>query len=178
MSYSEQHSRVESIWRGLIALFGADSVVRKFGNTAPPEWATVIGSLKDYELQRGIRRLTFSGKPHVPSLPEFLKLCREVGGDEHADENRRPLLPPPDIPGMDDWEACANRHLLAFVLQNWHDTNRTFNADETALLVAGKKAWAVDMREIHGTDKAPADHGKDWFNQYMQAALVQMKAAA
>jgi hypothetical protein len=171
---NQQPSRVESLWRRFAGMFGADTLARKFGDSPTPEWTSLVNQLKDFELERGMRRLIRSGKSYVPAVPEFARMCREIGGDDNADENRRPLLPPPNIPGMDSWEMAANRHLLAYILRQQNLYRRGFNADETMLLVEGKKAWAVDMREAHESDTKPADHGKDIFNQYMEAAIVQM----
>lgn len=57
-----------------------------------------------------------SGKPHAPSLPEFMKLCRTVGHAEDIPDR----LPPPgnpalEAPQMDPWEILGNRRMLKYI---------------------------------------------------------------
>lgn len=96
MKTHDTSSRCSDLWQRLIGLFGADAVRRKFGDSPPPEWVSVIASLDDFQLQRGMRRLVYSGKAHVPTLPEFVKLCRTVGiEDEGPSEPAGPALEDP-----------------------------------------------------------------------------------
>lgn len=165
--------KAQAIWQRLCGCFGADAVERKFGPTPPPEWVAMIGRLKDHELERGMRRLVYSGAAAPPSLPQFVRLCRTVGDAPDVDDGPRvPALPtkPADWQG-DRWDIAANRHLLAYIVRrmtaNPHAYGRPASylamrattsrenphADApefvraVEILVAYTRAWAQDMRE-------------------------------
>lgn len=108
-------SRASEVWRRLVGMFGGDAVERKFGPKPPPEWVGMLARLNDLQIDRGIRRLAYSGKPHVPSLPEFTKLCRAIGDD--VDEGDRPqrALPKPEDVEWCPWDMVANRFLLGHI---------------------------------------------------------------
>lgn len=140
-------SRATEIWKRFVGMFGGDAVERKFGKAPPPEWEAVVSMLKDFEIDRGMRRLVYSGKGHVPTLPEFVKLCRTIGNDDF-DEGPPKLaaLPNPDDAKYDQWDIAANRHLFNFVMLQG-SKRRYFDATQTRILVGFKNAWARDMRE-------------------------------
>src|SRR5262245_3625118 len=168
MNPDSQPSRANEVWRRFTGLFGGDAVERKFGKTPPAEWASVIGKLKDYELERGMRRLVHSGRDAVPSLPAFTKLCRTIQ-DDSIDEGPRALaLPSPDSRQFDRWAIAANNRLLGYVMRQGVE-RRYYNADETGVLVGYKNAWATDMREaiVHPetgeiVDYSPAIQQEQW----------------
>ena len=101
------------MWERLLGCFG-DSLIRKFDETPPPEWVAGIGSLNDYQLAKGMRRLVLSGKAHPPTLPEFLKLCRTIG---QTDDDAPALPPHPALEGpqLGPWEMLGNRRLLKYI---------------------------------------------------------------
>lgn len=139
-------SRANDLWKRFVGMFGGDSVERKYGLTPPPEWIAMVGRLKGFELDRGVRRLAYSGAVGMPSLPAFTKLCRAVG-DDSVDEGPKPIaLPNPDTWQGDEWDMTANRHLLAYLMRGVL-AKRTYTPAETQVLVAYKKAWSQDMRE-------------------------------
>lgn len=146
--------RTTSLWRRFGGLFGADAVERKFGGTPPVEWIEMVGRMNDFELQRGMRRLVASGKAHVPTLPEFVKLCRSVGDDAEfgGPKANTPLLAgPPDV--TDVWGAAANTHLLAYVLGHAKDFRPPHGVARTLILVRWKNEWARLMRESDDADR-------------------------
>src|SRR3954468_12717023 len=81
MNQTSQQSAATEVWRRLIGMFGADAVERKFGREIPAEWTAMCSRLNEFQIHRGIRQLAYSGKAHVPSLPEFVKLCRDAEHD-------------------------------------------------------------------------------------------------
>ena len=163
-------SRASEVWRCFTGMFGGDALERKYGKTIPPEWPAMLARLKDYEVDRGVRRLAYSGKAHVPALPEFVKLCRMVGGDE-VDEGPKPLaLPAPDDLQGDEWDVQGNTHLLGHILRRTRENPRCYGpikpfffkvhpdkrmenpaseqqAVSTQILLRYKRAWSTDMRE-------------------------------
>lgn len=164
---SPSPSRADEVWRRLVGLFGGDAVARKFGDKPPEEWVGVIAQLNDYQLTRGMARLVASGRAHVPTLPEFRKLCVEVRNDD-IDRPAVPALPPHDDRVWDQWDIAGNKHLLAHIARQaekgihycsradmefpgvWR--GKDWRADGqsrllTGYLVAYKNAWVRDMRE-------------------------------
>ena len=161
----------------MVGMFGGDAVERKYGKLPPAEWKVMISRLKEFEVDRGIRRLAYSGKPHVPSLPEFTKLCRTIADDEVDEGPQRVALPNPEAFTGDEWEIESNQRLLkhlttilakkANAMGEVPQIEREYvkgkfsglksvpspqQVQTTAVLVAYKKAWAQDMREW-GVDK-------------------------
>jgi hypothetical protein len=145
-------------------MFGADSVERKYGAKPPEEWVAMLTRLKDRELDRGIRRLAYSGKAHVPSLPEFTRMCRAVG-DDGIEEGPRPIaLPNPDDGKFDGWAVTANNRFWKYITKRltdhplaWGAAGSTKHADATRIAVGYKNAWAQDMREGGTLDKATGE---------------------
>lgn len=154
-------------------MFGADSVLRKFGDEPPLEWVAMIQKLRDFEVDRGLRRLVYGGKGHVPTLPEFVKLCRTIGVAEDVDEGPKPTaLPNPEAWNGDQWDITANYHLMAYLMRQMQANPQRYgrpasylamrnttreqspNADASPEFIRAvhilhdyKKAWARDMRE-------------------------------
>lgn len=184
--------RTEAVWSRLAGCYG-DSLTRKFGEVPPPEWRSAITELNDYQLQQGMRRLKYSGKPHAPSLPEFVKLCRTIG---HTDDV--PDVPPmqgmPALPGpaMGRWQIAGNRRLLGHITRRIpQDTNcygrgptaagmkasSTPNADASpefvraiGTLVAMKNRWVELMQQSAGPNGVPPDEQNQSWRECMRQA--------
>jgi hypothetical protein len=145
MTLTRNESRIGEVWGRLIGCFGGDAVERKYGKTVPPEWIAMISRLSDPQVDRGLRRLIYGGKAHVPTLPEFVKLCRAVGGEEFDEPTSTvTALPAPDD-RFDEWDMAGNRHLWNCIFAQMK--TRKFSETETRILVGFKNAWARDMRE-------------------------------
>ena len=106
----------------------------------------MLSRLKDFEIDRGVRRLAYSGKAHVPSLPEFTKLCRMVA-DDSVDEGPQKLaaLPNPAEFDGDEWDIEANQRLLKFMTELVSKRSKAF----------GK---VLPMKRIMLTDKHGIEH--------------------
>lgn len=161
---NSQPSRVDAVWKHMVGMFGGDAVERKYGKLPPAEWKAMLSRLKEVEIDRGIRRLAYSGKPHVPTLPEFTKLCRAVA-DDGIEEGPRPVaLPAPDAGKFDGWDITGNNRFMNYVKQRlaaqpraWGVPGSTRQADATRIAVAYKNAWARDMREGGTLDPATGE---------------------
>jgi len=179
----------ELLWRKMAGLFGADSVERKYGPRPPPEWAGLMRTLNDFELQRGLRRLAFSGKSHVPTLPEFLRMCRESGGDYNDAPQTIPQSHQLEREAQPRWDREGNMHLQAYFSRQAFDgvhyatarmrrypMPRDMDHETQALvqpLVDAKNAWAEEMRFLEERGEAPADNGKAlWFECIARAESV------
>lgn len=151
MTQNSSASRVTEVWRRLAGMYGADTLARKFGNAIPEEWTAMLGQLNEFQVRRGIRMLAYSGKAHVPSLPEFVKLCRDAEPEREISDQA--CLPAPDDWTGDKWDLIANRLLLQHIRDRCAIDSRAFGvpeskqqADATAILVSYKKAWSQGMR--------------------------------
>jgi len=189
-------SPAAEVWRRFTGMFGADAVERKYGKSIPPEWTSMLSRLKQFEIDRGIRRLLYSGKQYVPALPEFVKLCRAIG-DDNIDEGR-PKLPALVAPSasIDRWAVEANTHFLGYITRRlaedpraWGMAGSTEQAECTRIAMRYKNAWAEDMREGKGVtpegefiEYTPEERKSSWDDLIRQAesaiALARAGAAA
>lgn len=152
--------RASQLWKRFVGMFGGPAVERKYGLEPPPEWVAMMGRLKDFELDRGVRRLAYNGARDVPSLPQFTSLCRAVG-DDGIDEGPRSAvaLPNPDTRKYDGWALTANNRFCRYVLDRLMTDPRTWGPAgsneqhvSTQIGVAYKNAWARDMRDAETAD--------------------------
>lgn len=183
--------RTAEIWRRLVGLFGGDSVRRKYGDTPPDEWAAMIPRMSDYDLERGLRRLVHSGRGHVPSLPEFVRLCKAVGQHDDMPDAPRALALPPPVEADDVWLIAANRHLLGYVLNHTARRTRRFAPDwscgtpihpgpkaiaRTAILVRWARQWADQMRAAATPQGVDVADQKDVWANCMRRAESEIDA--
>lgn len=148
-----------AIWDRLLGYFG-DALLRRFGKEPPAEWVEAIGSLNEIQLERGLRRLKYSGKGGAPSLPEFVRLCRAIT-DDGIEEGLRPMsLPAPDAGKFDGWDVTANNRFWKYITRRLTLNSRAWGApgsnrqiEATQIGVSYKNAWALDMREACTVDR-------------------------
>lgn len=201
MTQNSQHSPATEVWRRFAGMFGADALERKFGRSIPDEWTAMLSRLNEYQIQRGIRMLAYSGKGHVPALPEFVKLCRDAEHDREL--TSRPALPNPDAFQGTDWDSAANRHLLGHITRHIPKNRQRYgqgasyaamkdpnqktekNLDASPefvrnvhTLVAYKNRWADMMRAAAGPDGVPIDEQQEVWNECMRLAEAEIASAA
>lgn len=164
-AYSRPPSPAEQLWRHLSALFGVDSLKRRYGLTPPPEWAACLGRLSAAQLRNGVEKLTRSGAPQLPSLPQFLAMCHEAR--EFEDSGLDPRL---SAPAIDAWEHVANLHLLDHV-RTCAGRGMYFDERSTRVLLEHKRTWAEDMRAEAGPDGVPIDRQKAVWAEVITAAM-------
>lgn len=167
------HSRANEIWRRFAGMFGADALDRKFGAKPPPEWIGMLARLDDRQVDRGIRRLAYSGKPHIPSLPEFTKLCRSVGGDDFDEGERAQVrLPSPQSSWRGDaWDSVANTFLLGHIAKRMKKDPRVYGRPASYQML---QATQADLDQL-GIDKPDLDASPEFINRVH--ALVAAKNA-
>lgn len=181
------------VWDRLLGCFG-DPLLRRFGAEPPPEWNAALGTLNAIQLDRGMRRVVFGWKGGPPSLPDFMRLCRNIGNDEFDDgrEPARPQLTGPDSFTGDSWDTAANRYLLGYITKNIPRNPQVYgdpatydvlarcksgNGDASpefiarvSRLVAAKNEWAFDMRDIAVRGEVPVEMQKQCWREYMERA--------
>ena len=188
MNQTSQPSPATEVWRRFSGMFGADAVERKYGHAIPEEWQAMLSRLNDHQVQRGIRQLAYSGRAHVPSLPEFVKLCRDA---EH--DIRPPVLHPAiEAPVWDRWLLAGNRRLMRYITTKTPQSPQRYgrgasaegmrvmttpNADASPefvsainTLVAMKNRWVEVMQQSAGPDGVPPDEQNQCWAECMRTA--------
>lgn len=184
MNPNTSSSPAAEVWRRFAGMFGADAVARKYGNEIPPEWHAMLTKLNEHQVSRGVRMLAYSGKPHVPSLPEFVKLCRDAEHDREVSD--KTALPNPGNWAGDEWDIASNHHLLGHITRQSkagvHYCSDRVRAggqlpdpetrELTEPLVKFKHAWARDCRDqIRETGEIPSpETQKSWWTECMRLA--------
>jgi hypothetical protein len=106
--------RATVVWVTLTQMYGP-RLTRDFGESVPEPWRSVIASLSDIQIQRGLRRLTASGSGSVPTLPQFSKACRDLGDDEGQTRPASTYLPSPDY---DHFHRFGQKQFFKFIWTN------------------------------------------------------------
>ena len=167
--------RTASLWQHMGGLFGADALERKFGRDIPREWTSIVERMPAAELERGMRRLVHSGKAHVPTLPEFVRLCKAVGDDgEWGGPKGQHALPAPAQNVTDPWGTQGNIHFFAYVYGHAKDfagLTAEQNDVRTRILVRWKNEWAQLMRDGDAEDHDPVAQKAMW-----EACMTQAEA--
>src|SRR6185295_4106792 len=192
MSQNSQPSKATEVWRRFAGMFGREAVARKYGEEIPDEWHAMLGKLTEFQVGRGVRMLAYSGKQHVPSLPEFVKLCRDAEHDREFQS--KPALPAPDG-GFDQWAIAGNRQLMRYITTKLAEKSKFLgepatreamqdperdhlaNADahpdfvrRVQLLVAYKNRWVSLVRELDvGEGVDPKEQEALWGNCMREA---------
>lgn len=127
-------------------------LVRDYGPSAPDAWRNVIGAMRPDELAAGLKELLASGKGSVPTLPQFIKACRD--GVEQVPEQ----IPPERRieRKFEPIEAHANKCLFAFL---WREYRATVSEQLLSLLLAVKTQKVEQYKEIFAED--PTLSGRD-----------------
>jgi hypothetical protein len=140
MSESYQSNEAERVWRALSEMYGS-KVVRDFGESVPNVWRSAVGALNRFEIDRGLRRLTMQGGASPPTLPQFIKACKQTGDDEGTIRPAQDHFLTP--PSMDKWREFGNRCLFAYLC-----TEGAATVESLKVLVAEKNKIAAQYRDI------------------------------
>ena len=100
-------------------------LTRDFGESVPDPWASAIRTLNDHEIQRGLRRLANGGSGSTPTLPQFVKACRQIGEDHGPTTPRgAPALP---TVRYDDLHTFGQKCLMKFLTDNGSATQQALD---------------------------------------------------
>lgn len=157
--YSTPKTLAEQLWQHLGSLFGVDALKRKYGLTPPMAWTSALSHLSPRQLRHGIDRLTNSGSAQIPSLPQFLAMCRDAREFEPGFD-----APRIDGPKFDAWAVAANHHFMAYV---WGHA-KGWTEEHTRIFVQYKNAWADDCRALGNS--VPVDQQKAMWADCMARA--------
>ena len=112
--WSAPRDKSVEIWTSLAEMYGSKFIANS-GDVPPQMWKAAINGFKDFELQRGLRKLLFKGGATPPTLPQFVAACKYADEDTPP-EVQRPALPRPEY--ADPVYAHAQRCLLAYCWTN------------------------------------------------------------
>lgn len=83
----ERHRRA---WAVLVECFG-NTLVSSYGDTCPPVWCARIDELEDWEIRRGLDRLSKWNSSFAPTLGQFWDACKQSDGQPKPVDAEAPL---------------------------------------------------------------------------------------
>lgn len=127
---------------------------RDYGESVPEIWRQAIKTLKPFEIERGLRRLTSGGSGSPPTLPQFMKACRMIGEDEGpsnpAPVNGLPLMYHPI-------HSHAQKCLLNFLRIRFEDTSE----EQLQLMLKEKNKIVEQYKDIATADEVTGAEIRD-----------------
>jgi len=122
---------------------------------------------EDKDFQSAVRQNIMNWEERMAQEPvRGLELLKEAHAARLAVRERESL------PDCDKWDQAANHHLFALVLRQLA-LKRTFNEQQTRILVAYKHRWAKLMREIDTGDGVDESEQKEIWGNCMREAEAQ-----
>ena len=136
-SASNEAARVWEIFSGMYGV----RLTRDFGESVPDVWRQAISGLQRYEIERGLRRLTTQGSGSPPTLPQFMRACKEVGDDNGSLRPAHTIITEQDL--RDKYDRFADHLFFNFLMRCGGIPN-----DLLSGCIAIKKKIAADFRLI------------------------------
>lgn len=143
MSEWSANNEATRVWAIFSGMYGSRHS-RDFGESVPDIWRQAIAGLNHFEIERGLRRLTASGSGSPPTLPQFMKACKQSGDDEGTLRPSMPQLTAPDLPNFCKWRAFGNRVLFSFLCE----TPARATDDSLQAMIAEKNRIAEQYKLI------------------------------
>lgn len=84
LSSARQEQAIARLWRCMASTYGADVWDRRYPADAIPQWISALGAYSLADIARGIDRCKRDDSGRVPTLGQFLALCREYRHVSHA----------------------------------------------------------------------------------------------
>lgn len=78
------------MWAVLVECYG-NTLVSSFGDTCPPIWCARIDELEDWEIKRGLDRLSKANSAFAPTLGQFWDACKQSDGQPKPVDPNAPL---------------------------------------------------------------------------------------
>lgn len=140
-------------------------------------WKGLRGGMSFAEFARiqeiMIKRLEEGERPKTIALTDIWNVRRGLMA-------RAPVVsaaPEPYVPGHDDWWRCANRHLLAHIMQRVARRRPAYTRDALTVLLPAKDAFAQDMRDVQdASGEVPVEVQKASWSDFIDKADAQIEA--
>lgn len=136
-----------AVWTSLCEMFGS-KFASNYGDKPSQMWAMSINGFKDYEIQRGLRKLLHKGSGTPPTLPQFIAACK-YSEDEDTPAPTQAL--PKIASQFDEPVWCHGQKCLMIFL--WKST-RKYTEDELKKLVEIKNRLVHDYKRILAEDSS------------------------
>lgn len=127
---------------------------RDYGDLAPDAWANCIGALHGYEIERGLKSLLGRGSGTPPTLPQFLKACRDADEAGGIERNHSPERSLPKPEHTEPVHAHAQRCMVAYLWEKGAASEASLRA-----MIAVKNSIVGKYKSILAED--PTVTGKD-----------------
>jgi hypothetical protein len=117
-----------------------------YGESPSQMWTVTIAGFKDFEIERGLRKLLFKGSGTPPTLPQFVAACKYSEDDE-------PISAPVDAPKIASQfnEPVWCHGQKCFLIFLWKST-RKYSEDEMKKLIDIKNRLVNDYKRILAED--------------------------
>ena len=141
--------RALQVWKNLCEMFGG-KFVSNYGEQPTQMWIATINGFKDYEIQRGLRKLLHKGSGTPPTLPQFVAACKYSEEEDQTPTPSTTALPriasQYDEPVWCHGQKC----LFAFL---WKSTRR-YTDEQVKEMVAIKNKIVSDFKLILAEDNS------------------------
>lgn len=128
---------------------------RDYGESVPDIWRQAINTLKPFEIERGLRRLTSGGSGSPPTLPQFMKACRMIGDDDSGAVNpsRANMLPVM----FDPFHMHGQKCLSAFI----QNTKTKISEEQLQAMIVEKNKIVSQYKDIATADEVTGAEIRD-----------------
>lgn len=159
--------RADIAWTTLVEMY-AGRLTRDYGESVPNAWRRAINGMRDYEVERGLRRLLMDGSQSPPTLPAFVKACRQPG------EAGESSLTTPSLPGpsYDDFHRYGQKALLSFLMH----AETPPPEPVMAALISAKNKLVNDFREMDAECEVVTAQMREAFQRSFDRVAKQMAA--
>lgn len=144
-----KQDRALEVWKNLCEMFGS-KFVSNYGENPSQMWIAAINGFKDYEVQRGLRKLLYKGSGTPPTLPQFVSACK-YSDDEDTTPNPSTLALPRIASEFDEPVWCHGQKCLLTYL--WK-SSRKYNDNELKELISIKNRLVRDFKQVLTEDSS------------------------
>ena len=141
-----KQDRALKVWTSLCEMFGS-RFQSNYGEAPSQMWIESINGFKDYEIQRGLRKLLHKGSGTPPTLPQFIAACKY---SEEEDSTPSSTVALPRIASQYDEPVWCHgqKCLLAFLWKS----SRKYTEEELKKLIEIKNKLVHDYKRILAED--------------------------
>jgi hypothetical protein len=118
-----------------------------YGESPSQMWTVTIAGFKDFEIERGLRKLLFKGSGTPPTLPQFVSACKY---SEEEDTPASTRLNAPRIASQYDEPIWCHGQKCLFTYL-WI-SSRKYTEDELQELIQIKNKLVNDFRQVFAED--------------------------
>ena len=140
-------NKIETIWAALTDMYGS-KFLSAYGEKPSQMWTVAINGFKEFEIQRGLRKLLHKGSGTPPTLPQFVAACKYS-----EDEDTRPnpsTSALPRIPSQFDEPVWSHGQKCLFSFL-WKSTKQ-YSDEQIKQMIEIKNRKVSDFKAILAED--------------------------